>query len=321
MKMHIPKIFSTITIFLFLLLFQCGCTVKNDIRNDAEDYKYEYTSVQTVKPPLEDLEEIYENMDYQKVIDMYSSNIPCSHSITRFRYYVIFSSLDENTTYNLIDKDIRNTVDAMVNNYVSDLPDSVIPVILFSNYDEYKDFSVNTMGIVESDLSPFGFYKITKNTIVVRYVNWKGSISHEFTHSLIQHDFPDIPSWFNEGLAALHEKYILKDSSMIGDFNWRIVSLRRALRENTYTGLRKLMETNDEELYEGRTSFYYAQSRYLLMYLQQKNRLENYYKLFRDTYDDDPTGITQLEKVTHKSLKKIDKELVDYIHTFDDFQW
>lgn len=315
------KLFNTLKIFLPFILFQYGCTVKNDIRNDAEDYKYENTTVQTSKPPLDELEEIYDNMDYQKVIDNYSSIVPGNHSITRFRYYIIFSALDENTTYNLIDKDIRNTVDAMTNNYLIGFPDSVTPVFLFSDFDTYRDFSVNTFGIEESDLSPFGFYKITKNAIVIRYVNWKGSISHEITHSLIQHDFPDIPSWLNEGLASLHEKCIYKDGDMIGDFNWRIVSLRRAFREDTYTGLRTLMETNDEELYGKRTSFYYAQSRYLLMYLQQNGLLKDYYKLFRETYDDDPKGIAQLEKSTHNSLKKIDKELVDYIHTFDEIQW
>lgn len=314
-------IYNTVKIFLFLLLLLSGCSVKNDIRKDTEDYKDESSSVKTFKPPLEDLEEIYENMDYQNVIDIYSPKITGSPSITRFRYYVIFSALDENTTYNLIDKDIRYTVDAMTKNYVTGLPDSVIPVFLFSEYTPYRDLAVNTFGVDENDLSPFGFYKITKNAIIIKYVNWKGSIPHEVTHSLIQHDFPDIPSWFNEGFASLHEKYIYRDGDMIGDFNWRIVSLRRAFREDKYTGLKTLMETNDEELYGKRTSFYYAQSRYLLMYLQQKNLLENYYKQFRDTYDDDHSGITQLEKVTRKSLKKIDKELVDYVHTFDDVQW
>jgi hypothetical protein len=142
-------------------------------------------------------------------------------------------------------------------------------------------------------------------------------VSHEITHSLIQHDFPDIPSWFNEGLAALHEKYIYKDGSMIGDFSWRIIALRRAFKENTYTGLKTLMETNDDELYGKRTSFYYAQSRYLLMFLQQKGLLRKYYKTFRETYSKDKTGISQLENISGESLAKINKEFVDYIKSFE----
>ncbi len=319
--MLMKKLFYTLKILLPLALIQYGCSFKNDIRKDAPNYKSENTTLQKVNPRLEDLEEIYDNMNYRNVIDEFSPIVPGLKSVTRFGYYVIFSELDENTTYDLIDKDIRCTVDAMTNNYLSNFPDSVTPVILFKDFDSYRYFSINKFGMEENDLSPFGYYKISKNAIVIKYVNWKGSTSHEITHSLIQHDFPDIPSWFNEGFAALHEKYLYKDGEMIGDFSWRIVSLRRAFRENTYTGLRTLMETNDNELYDTRTSFYYAQSRYLLMYLQKQGLLNDYYKLFRGTYDDDPTGITQLEKITHKPLKKIDKELVDYIHTFDNVQW
>jgi hypothetical protein len=308
---------KTFIILLPLMLLQYGCSVRNDVKNDTGEFKYKNAIHQTIKPLLEELEEIYDNMDYQKTISKYSAYIPANSSITRFRYYVIFSTLDENTTYNLIDKDIRYTVDAMRDNYLSDSPDSVTPVFFFNDYDGYRNFSVNYLGIGENDLSPYGFYKISKNAIVIKYVSWKGSTSHEITHSLIQHDFPDIPSWFNEGLASLHEKYIFKDGKMIGDFSWRIAALRRAFRENTYTGLKTLMETNDDELYGKRTSFYYAQARYFLMFLQQKNRLRDYYKTFRETYYEDNTGITQLKKVTGKSLRKNDKELVDYINSFE----
>jgi hypothetical protein len=316
------KFKNTLKIFLPLVLFlSFGCSLKNDVRKDTNSEQPANTSSYTVSHNLNDLEEIYDNMDYTKVIDKYAHYIPSSASITRFRYYVIFSMLDENSTYDIIDKNIRQTVDAMTNNYLSDFPDSVIPVFLFSDFDEYKEFSINTFKIDENDLSPFGYYKIPKNAIVIKFYKWKGSVSHEITHSLIQFDFPDMPSWFNEGLASLHEKYIYKDGQMLGDFSWRIVALRHALEHNTYTALQKLMETNDEELYDsGRTSYYYAQARYLLMMLQKQGLLKKYYKLFRETYNEDNTGISQLEKVTGEPLEKIDKELIDYINSFE-LEW
>ncbi len=309
-----------IFILCLLILFLSGCSAKQDVKKDTDAVSSTNTASKITGPRLELLEELYAGMDYDKVISKYSGKMPSSATITSFRYYVIFSDLDENTTYNLIDKDIRHTVDAMTKHYVSDLPDSVTPVFFFNDYDTYRDFSVNTIGLDENDLSPFGYYKISKNIIVIRYVSWKGSTSHEITHSLIQYDFPDIPSWLNEGLASLHEKYVYTDGVMKGDFNWRILSLRRAFRENTYTGLKKLMETNDEELYGKRSAFYYAQSRFLLMYIQQKDLLDDYYLLFKKTAADDPTGITQFEKTLNKPLEDIDKELVDYINSFTQ-QW
>jgi hypothetical protein len=305
-----------IKILVFLLLLLFGCSGKNDLKQDSGSYTYPEKQKKTIHPKLDLIEEIYDNMDYDRVINKYANKVPPGMSISRFKYYVIFSELDENTTYNLIDKDIRHTVDAMSYNYVSELPDSITPVFLFKEYDSYKDFSVQTFGLDEKDLSPFGFYKISKNIIVIRYVSWKGSTAHEITHSLIQYDFPEIPSWFNEGLAALHEKYIYKEGQMMGDFSWRIVALRRAFRENNYTYLNTLMETNDDEFYSTRTSFYYAQARYLLMYVQSKGLLDNYYKLFRSTYDEDKTGIMQLEKILNKPLPEIDEEFVEYVNSF-----
>jgi hypothetical protein len=306
--------FTKILVLLLLLLY--GCSVKNDLKQDADSYNYSEKQKKTVHPKLDLLEELYDNMDYDRVINKYTDKIPAGMSISRFKYYVIFSELDENTTYNLIDKDIRHTVDAMSSNYVSELPDSVTAVFLFKEYESYKDFSVQTFRLDEKDLSPFGFYKISKNIIVIRYVSWKGSTAHEITHSLIQYDFPDIPSWFNEGLAALHEKYIYEDGQIRGDFNWRIIALRRAFSESNYTYLKELMQTNDEVLYSKRTSFYYAQARYLLMYVQSNGLLDNYYKLFRSTYDEDESGITQLEKTLNKPLADIDKDFVEYVKSF-----
>ena len=309
MKKYVPILFLPI-------LFLQGCSVKNDIIKDTYAAGLNNTTSKITDPRLELLEEIYDNMDYDNIILKYKEKVPSSATITRFRYYVIFSDLDENTTYNLIDKDIRHTADAMTKHYVSALPDSVTPVFLFKDYDTYENFAVNTIGLESGDLSPYGFYKISKNVIVIRYVSWKGSTSHEITHSFTRYDFPDMPSWFDEGLASLHEKYIYTDKSMKGGFSWRIVALRRAFRENTYTGIKTMMETNDNELYGKRSSFYYAQSRYLLMYIQQTDLLDKYYKLFRDAYDEDNTGITQLEKTLNKPIEEIDKELVEYINSF-----
>ena len=311
------RINPALKILIPFLLIQSGCSLKNDIRKDFYSYNTGSSSNPNITRNLNELEELYDNMDYNTVINNYSQYMPETATITRFRYYVIFSLLDENITYEIINKNIRQTIDAMTDDLLNKLPDRVTPVFLFSDFDTYKEFSVKTFGIEENDLSPYGYYKISKNAIAVKYYKWKGSITHEITHSLIQYDFPDMPSWLNEGLASLHEKYEYRDGRMYGAFSWRIVALKRAHDKGTYTGLKKLMKTNDGELYdEGRTSFYYAQARYLLMMLQQRGLLIKYYKLFRNTYDEDHTGIIQLEKVTGEPLEEINKELVDYINTF-----
>jgi hypothetical protein len=148
-------------------------------------------------------------------------------------------------------------------------------------------------------------------------VNWKGSIPHEVTHKFTNTDFPDMPSWFDEGLSSLHEKSTFKNGDLEGDFSLRIIPLRRAINENTYTDLEHLLKTNDNEFYGKRSSFHYAQSRYLLMYLQQKGLLKDYYRSFRDTFVKDKYGISQLELITGKSIETLNDEVLEYIKSFD----
>lgn len=301
-------------IILFIILsVLMGCGNRSDIKPDIADST---VTRNDIKENLPELEETFPNFDYNSIIKSQSKLIPDGMSITKFKYFVIFSDMNDELTYKLIDSDVRNTIDAMSNNYVNKLPDKVTPIYLFGEYDNYKEFVLKNYDIAEHDISPYGFFKISKNVIVIRYVSWKGSILHEITHCFIKADFPDAPSWFDEGFAALNEKSIYKNGNLVGDFSLRIIPLRRALSEDKYTGLEHLMETDDAELYGPRTSFYYAQARYLLMYLQENGMLEKYYKHFRDTYKDNNTGITQLKEITGKPMEQLDKEYLEYIKSF-----
>jgi len=304
-------ILMIIYIFFAILL---GCSNKTDVKPDIV---YTDTIKQDTRSILEDLEVAYNNYNYNEVIQSRLGKLPDGFSVIKYKYFVVFSDLDEKLTYQLITNDINNTIEAMKNNYAETLPDNITPIILFQDYERYKNYVLANYDIPEHDISPYGFYKISKNVIVIRYVSWKGSIMHEITHRFLRSDFPDIPSWFDEGFAALHEKSTYKNGGLKGEFSWRIISIRRAFDENKYTGLKTLMETNDEELYGPRSTFYYAQARYLLMHLQEKGLLKDYYVLFKSTYKKDETGITQLEKVLKKPLKEIDDDLLDYLKSFN----
>lgn len=299
-----------IIILGLIFIFSGGCSFKRDIKPDAADTVVVRNEAES---DLSQLEIVLDGYNYNEIVDKYSHLINEGFSVTKYKYFVIFSELDNNTTRSLIVNDIRNTINAMMNYYVDKIPKNVTPIIFFEDFQRYKEYVLSHYDISEHDLSPYGFYKISKNVIIIKYVSWKGSTSHEITHRFLRSDFPDIPSWFDEGFASLHERASYKNGILKGEFSWRIIPLRRAIENNTYTGLRKLMESNDEEFYGGRTSYYYAQSRYLLMYLQEKDLLREYYDLFRDTYSKDETGITQLEKVLNKSLSEIDVDYLEYL--------
>lgn len=303
-----------ILIYIAIAILVGGCydsealSVKKQADSlNASDTKYDLNSA----------EETFAGFDYETVISDYSPNLPSGFKAIRYRYFVIFSELDEKLTADLIVSDIRNAIDAMTGNYVNKTPTSVTPLIIFKEIGPYKNFVLKNFDIPEDDISPYGFFKISKNVIIIRYVNWKGSIPHEVTHKFTNTDFPDMPSWFDEGLSSLHEKSTFKNGDLEGDFSLRIIPLRRAIDEDTYTGLEHLMKTNDDEFYGKRSPYYYAQSRYLLMYLQQNGLLKDYYRTFRDTYNKDKTGISQLEKITGNSIETLNDEVLAFIRSFD----
>ena len=142
-----------------------------------------------------------------------------------------------------------------------------------------------------------------------------GTLVHEMTHALVRFDFAEIPSWFNEGLGSLYERCSLNDKKILGYVNWRLPALQDAINDKSYTSLDKLVKTNYDEFYGDRSDVNYAQARYLCMYLQGEGLLKSFYKLFRDTYKNDNTGKTQLEKITGKKINELDKDYVDWVKT------
>ena len=285
-----------ISIFLFL-------TIISDLKSKPAD--------------LKDIEDVYENYDYASVINTYKPKLDDSFTITRFKYFVIFSHMSDYKTYELIDNDVRHTIEAMENNYITVKPAAVTAIFLFDDDDVYKNFALKNFDMADEELSPFGFYKVSKRVILVKYISWKGSLAHEVTHSMLQDDFPEIPGWFNEGLASLHERATFKDGNLIGDFSWRINAIRTAFKTNTYTDLQYMMNLTDNELYSSNASFYYAQSRMLLGYMQEKGKLDLFYKVFRDTYETDNTGVSQFEKIMKMKVTEMEPVYQEYIRSFD----
>jgi hypothetical protein len=142
-----------------------------------------------------------------------------------------------------------------------------------------------------------------------------GTLVHEMTHALVRYDFPEIPSWFNEGLGSLYERCSLNDGEIIGYVNWRLPELQDAVKDKFYTSLGKLLKTNYDEFYGTNSSLNYAQARYLCQFLQDNGLLKKFFKLFRDTFNEDNTGKAQIEKVYGKSLTELEDDFLRWVKT------
>lgn len=228
-------------------------------------------------------------------------------------YFVIASNLSESETEEVSGNTIDRAVECFYNDYFEKKPEEATIIFLFKNDATYRYWAKKLYG--DDDLSPYGYYKPSEKTMLMNIATGTGTLVHEMTHALVRYDFPSIPSWFNEGLGSLYERCSLNNKQILGYVNWRLPALQKAIENNSYTSLDKLLKTDYDEFYGDRSDVNYSQARYLCMYLQEKGLLKKYYKSFRDTFDEDNTGKKQLEKVTGKSLNELDKDYVSWVKT------
>ena len=228
-------------------------------------------------------------------------------------YFLIVSNLSETETDKIIDYTILRAVDCFYNNYFETKPTEATTIFLFRDDKSYRKWAKTLYD--DDDLSRFGYYKPSYKVMLMNISTGTGTLVHEMTHALVRYDFPDIPSWFNEGLGSLYERCSLNDKLILGYVNWRLPELQDAIKDNSYTKLDKLLKTDYDSFYGNNSSFNYAQARYLCMFLQEKGMLKTFYKMFRDTYADDNTGKKQIEKVYGKLLTTLEEEYLAWVKT------
>ena len=132
-------------------------------------------------------------------------------------------------------------------------------------------------------------------------------------HPLLAEDFPQVPSWFNEGFASLFEQSASRNGKMVGLANWRLPGLHKALKANKSVAFIDLLGYTASQFYGEERGVNYAAARYLCMYLQENGQLIPFYKHFKATCKDDRTGAAALEKVTGKKLDDLEKEWREWV--------
>jgi hypothetical protein len=194
-------------------------------------------------------------------------------------------------------------------------PEEPVLILLFESAEPYQRLAKKWFG--DEEVPHFGFFRRDRNLMLMNVGTGTGTLVHELVHALIQPDFPKVPSWFNEGLASLYEQCAISrdNRSITGLANWRLPALKQAIRKDTLRPLRELIE--DENFYaEDRVGMNYAQARYLLMYLQERKLLADYYTRFRDNAADDSTGLKTLQALlAPKDLESFEKDWRKWVLT------
>ena len=189
-------------------------------------------------------------------------------------------------------------------------------VIVFKSDDSYRPFkpNANVAGYFQSgeDVN-----YITLTTEVRGEQDPFTVIFHEYTHLLINNTSPNVPLWFNEGLAEYYSTFSISDDTkvVLGSPISNHVFL---LRENKMLPLRILFKVDEKSAYyneRDKQSIFYAESWALMHYLihgkegQRLPQMRNFLQLM--------SANVPLEQAFQQafsiSFESMEKELREYI--------
>jgi hypothetical protein len=170
-----------------------------------------------------------------------------------------------------------------------------VDLCLFGSARSYREFVEDVFG-EGYDVSDWGFYVPGRRLVVANIGASRGNLRHELTHALLDDDFPDIPDWLNEGLASLYGTAVQTKKGFRFLVNYRLRHLREALEAGLLPDLEELSNSTRQDVYGLNSLAYYALSRYLLLYLDHRGKLEEFVRELRQGHITPPDQLHLLEE-------------------------
>jgi hypothetical protein len=190
---------------------------------------------------------------------------------------------------------VRWAVERLKKDFFAKDPDKILTVWLFRGKETYNEAVLEHFE--RSPSTPYGFYTSEHRALVMNIATGGGTLVHEIVHPFMEANIPDCPSWLNEGLGSLFEQSAEREGHIVGLPNWRLPGLQRAIHKGAVPTFRTLTHTSRDEFYDQDPGTNYAQSRYLLYYLQERGLLLPFWTRYLEERKTDPTGYTTLVKV------------------------
>lgn len=221
--------------------------------------------------------------------------------------FVLAGDLSQSDLEAWRDQTVRPAAEALARTYFKTPPDEPVMIMLFATEKSYREHAKAWFG--DTDVSHFGYFR-RDGVMLMNISTGGGTLVHEMVHALLRPDFPDCPDWVNEGMGSLYEQCTLQP--LKGLTNWRLEGLQEAIREKRLRSLQELIE--DTEFYRKDTvGVNYAQARYLLMYLQEKGLLQQFYTRLREGQAHDANGLKTLRAVIGEDLAAFEPQWREWV--------
>ena len=196
--------------------------------------------------------------------------------------------------------------------YFDHEPHEPICVLLFASESSYRQAAKRLDQRSVADYH--GYYIRADRRLMINATTGAGTLAHELTHALAHFDFPNMPEWFDEGLASLYEEsdFTADNLQLVGLSNWRLNFLINSLHHRNLESLESMLAAR--RIRTDRQAIDYAQSRYLCLYLQQRQLLPLYYRKLKANAQRDPTGSQTLKEIFGvTALDDIDREYRNWV--------
>ena len=166
------------------------------------------------------------------------------------------------------------TVSKLEADFFAARPDKILDIYLFRDAASYERGVKKLTG--EAPTTPYGFYSRAHEGLFMNIATGGGTLVHELVHPYVEADFPDAPTWLNEGLGSLFEQSAEKDGHIIGLTNWRLAGLQKRDRRGRRAGVQQSSPTRAPTSSTATTpASTTREARYLLYYLQQQGTLRD----------------------------------------------
>jgi len=155
------------------------------------------------------------------------------------------------------------------------LPRPPVDVCIFDTMVEYKRFVRRVYG--DEVHFDYGFYMGKDRLLVVNLEVSDANLRHELVHPLLTDDYPNIPQWLNEGIASLYGAARFEGGAFRFIHSHRLFHLREAMRQAVMPSLDQLAHSSRRDVFGRIWWAYYAASRYVLLYLEDRGTLDRFY--------------------------------------------
>ena len=221
--------------------------------------------------------------------------------------FVLGGDLSEHQLERQHEEIIVPTVRALSTCYFDVKPFAPVTILTFATDESYERYARILDGRSRAVYS--GYYQRSDRRMVLNASTGGGTLAHELTHALAHFDFPEMPEWFDEGLASLFEESVFSDDGLRirGVSNWRLSYLLPALKQNKLPSLEAMMSS--ATVRDNQQALDYAYARYFCLYLQERELMSPYYRKYRANLACDPTGMATLKEILQAdSLGDVDRD-------------